>query len=249
MSGQYSYQLPTMTMTHKVIMILTSCIFLLGAIISKWSQISLTYLLGLSWPGIQAGYLWSIFTYPFYHADFMTGLFNLLVLWFTGNELELFWGRTFYHRFLFVNWVLGGLLFVAIGVLLQTFFHVSSVSLLFGLSGINYALLVAYAQLFPDREFSFLMLFPMKAKWFCILLGVIELYQILFSNYAFTLWGHVLTAVVGFAYLKLVSWQVHHRKSHPVTSQAEKLRKSFKLIHNDEKIFKKSQSPDPKDWH
>ena len=75
-----------------------------------------------------------------------------------------------------------------------------------GIGGITNALCVAYAILYPNRTFLFMLLFPVKTKYFCVLLIIIQLYTGFMesSNMAGVLaWGHL--AAMGFGFLYMVS--------------------------------------------
>jgi membrane associated rhomboid family serine protease len=77
------------------------------------------------------------------------------------------------------------------------------------MTGITFALLVAYSMVNSDRYLSFMMLFPMKAKYFCLLLGAVELYQIVFSPYGKSSWAHLFS--MGFAMMYLMYFSAKAR--------------------------------------
>jgi membrane associated rhomboid family serine protease len=124
-------------------------------------------------------------------------IFNSLLIWFVGSELEQLWGSKLYWRFLLFVTIPVGLIYCAIGLI---FFYGTSVFFnpLFGLTGINFAILIAYAMLYPDRQLSLMMIFPMRARTFCWILVGIEAYMAIFSSYLPS-WGHLLA--MGMSYL------------------------------------------------
>ena len=109
-------------------------------------------------------------------------------------------------------------------------------SFLSGPSGICYSLLVAYAILFPDRTLL-LYLFPVKAKWFCLILTAILLYQGVLGAGGSGALGHLGAMASGFGYLLFLS-----RKSLNLPKFAQKKKGKAKL-----KIVKDDDGP--KYWH
>jgi membrane associated rhomboid family serine protease len=59
--------------------------------------------------------------------------------------------------------------------LLNGVFFSGSRTATIGASGAIYGLLLAYGMLFPDRPIYLYLLIPIKAKWFVVIMGVIEL--------------------------------------------------------------------------
>ncbi len=123
---------------------------------------------------------WQLFTYAFLHADVMHLFFNMLVLVFIGSELEAVWGMGRFLRYYFFCSVSAGILYL----LLQMFIwggeglQIPMV----GASGGIYGLLLAYGLIFGERILLFMLLFPMKAKYFVWILGGVEFFTTLFSG-------------------------------------------------------------------
>lgn len=195
--NQYQFQAPKLTPVNKVIVIATGVLFLATSILTAIGAFKLVDILGLSGGGLLKGLVFQLFTYPLVETQFMGFLFNALVVWFIGSELESMWGRKIYLRFLLII-VLGvGLIYSLVNI--AFFFGTQSYfTPLHGLSGMNFALLMAYALLYPDRQMSLMMIFPMKARTFCFILAGIEAYMGLFSS-ARTAWAHLLA--MGLSYL------------------------------------------------
>lgn len=200
MNGRVQFSAPKMTPTNKMILIAAAVGFVLQALLTAVGAFNLSALLGLSSSGISRGLIFQFITYPFIDSQFMSVLFNGLVLWFIGSELESSWGTKVYQRFLLINVLLVGFIYALVSF---TFFYGTSIhhSPLLGLTGLNYALLLSYALLYPDREMLLMMLFPVKARYFCIILAAIELYFALSSN-GVSAWGHLLSMVVAFVLIK-----------------------------------------------
>jgi membrane associated rhomboid family serine protease len=116
---------------------------------------------------ILQGQVWQLVTYAFVHGSFGHWFFNLFALWMFGSRIEGSWGS---ERFLRLC------LAAALGAVLAQFAvsalagHASSK--IIGISGVVYAVLVAYAIRYPDEVIYFNFLIPMKVKYFVALLGV-----------------------------------------------------------------------------
>ena len=116
---------------------------------------------------------WQLITYGFVHStnSLMHILFNMLMLWMFGRDIERLMGP---QRFLiyYITCIAGaGIIQLLVGVLQGG--GVPTV----GASGGVFGILLAYGMAFPERRI--LLLFPpipMKAKYFVIMLGLLELY-------------------------------------------------------------------------
>ncbi len=190
------FQAPPLTKLNKGILIATGVCFLLASILKAIGAFSLVGVLGLSASGLFHGLVYQLVTYPFVEVQLMSALFNGLVVWFIGSELEAQWGTKIYLRFLLLVVVGVGLIFTLVNLVF--FFGTPMYSgSIHGLSGINFALLIAYSLLFPDRQMAFMMIFPVRARTFCWLLAGIEAYLAIFSSFS-TSWAHLLAMGVSF---------------------------------------------------
>ncbi len=188
--NQMQFQAPRLTPVNKVILITTGVLFILHSILKAVGAFSVVSFVGLSGAGVFSGLIYQFLTYPFVETQIMSAIFNSLLIWFIGSELETLWGKKVYIRFLLLT-VLGvGLFYFLVSSLFFHGTHVFETSL-HGLNGINFALLIAYATLYPDRQLSLMMIFPMRAQTFCWILAGIEAYMALFSNIT-TSWAHLL---------------------------------------------------------
>ena len=121
---------------------------------------------------VSKGALWQLVTYAFQHGSPMHLLWNMLIMWMFGSDLELHWGS---RRFLFYYLLCG--IGAGVATVLLT---PHAVTVTVGASGAIFGLLAAFGLLFPDRPVAFMLVFPMKAKYFVVLLGVLQL--LLFSQ-------------------------------------------------------------------
>ena len=188
----------------------------------------------------MGGFVFQLVTYPFIEVNLMGFIFNALVVWFIGSELERQWGTKIYVRFLLIN-VLGvGLIYALVNLLFfyGTFTYSAPIH---GLTGINFAMLIAYSLLYPDRQMSLMMIFPMRARTFCWILAGIEAYMAIFSNLT-SAWAHLLA--MGISYL-IIRFQTTPlvRKALNATFETKKRTKSHLYVVKEED----DQKP-PKFW-
>ena len=111
--------------------------------------------------------LWQFFTYMFLHGGFWHLFFNMFALWMFGSEIESLWGRRAFLTYYFVTGLGGGITYALTSW--------GSPSPLVGASGAIFGLLLAYGLLFPDREILLYFLIPIKARYFVLLFGLVEL--------------------------------------------------------------------------
>jgi membrane associated rhomboid family serine protease len=164
---------------------------------------SLELLLGLVPSSVVRGFqVWRLATYMFVHAGIFHLLFNMLVLWMIGSELERMWGMRYFLKFYFVTGIGAGTLTVLFSLLPFSFASALYLSVIVGASGAIFGLLLAYALYFPDRLIYMYFLFPIKVKYFVAILGAIELYSSLAVMNGIASATHLGGLLVGYLYLK-----------------------------------------------
>ncbi|MGE4131193.1 MAG: rhomboid family intramembrane serine protease [Bdellovibrionales bacterium] len=192
-------------------------------------------------------WIWQLFTYMFLHSSGVFHvLFNMLVLWWFGSELEGRWGGRFFLTYYMVCGVGAGAIYLIGSVIyyLTTGATMSVAAPLVGASGATYGLLLAYGILFGEREIYFMMLFPMKAKFFVMIIGLVELITMLDSGMGSSTanLAHLGGIAVGFVYLSLVArWRSQKRGG-----GAKSGRKLRLVVNNDRRDDKKNG---PKYWN
>lgn len=173
---QSQVHLPQLSPLNKMIIIVMAAFFLLSSVAQLAAGVSLLSWLALSLNGLKAGLVHTLVTFPLIEPHLLGVLFQGLILWFLGSELEFSFGPRRYLMFI-GTCLLGALV---------SFLAVSLVSTggawLAGMGAVSVGLCVAYALMHPDRPFIFMLLFPMKAKYFCLLLAGVSLYQGLLSG-------------------------------------------------------------------
>ncbi len=118
---------------------------------------------------------WQIVTYAFLHGSVLHLVLNMYALWLFGSRLEQTWGGRAFATY-YALCVVGAAL---------TQLVVSEIALLqgapaypvLGASGGVFGVLLAFGMLFPEtRLFLLFPPIPIKAKWFVIIYGAIELF-------------------------------------------------------------------------
>lgn len=163
---------------------------------------------GLSGDGVLGSLkLWQPLTYMFLHsASIWHILFNCLIVWFIGSELEKIWGPKEFLKYYLTCGIGAGLLYVAVLNIAVQFFGLNEGFLgvpTIGASGAVFGLLVAYGLTFGERTILFMMLFPMKAKYFILLLALVEVFTLINSGFggAVNNTAHLGGFVVGLLYI------------------------------------------------
>lgn len=242
--GQQIY-LPKLTKVNRTLIILSAFVFILNFIMMKMGSANLVALLGLSGSALAQGYAHTVITYPFVTNSIFEVILNCLMLWLMGSEFEANWGVKRYLSFLGTTVVGGALLYL--GVCLIFFKNTAIFSFpISGLSGIVAAMCMAYAVIYPERIFSFLMLIPVKAKYFCMILVVITLYQGVASPAGVGAWGQlgaILSAYLFMVFVSRRNMRSLSEKTNKMT-QVRSVRKSRANL----SIVKDDNEKPPKYW-
>jgi len=143
----------------------------------------------------SAPWLWQPITYQFLHhpGDIMHLVFNMLMLWMFGGDLELRWGAARFLRFYLVCGIGAGLITCVVNTLLG----IQTATI--GASGAIFGLLMAFGMIFPNRTVLFMGLFPMRASTMVALFAVLQIWAV---------GGFRSTGIAYFAHLggMLVAW-------------------------------------------
>ena len=181
-----------MTPMVKILIIINCTVFILQLI-----GFDLTLIFGLVPVSITKRlFLWQFFTYLFFHGGIMHLVFNMLVLWMLGGEIEesVFWSKGFL-KYYFICGVGAALL--------NVLFSLHSEVPIIGASGAIYGILVAYAVFFGNRQ---LVLFPfpvlVRAKYFILVIVAIELISsIFYTTDGIAHVAHLGGMVAGYIYI------------------------------------------------
>ena len=134
---------------------------------------------------------WQPVTHMFMHGGFWHLFFNMYTLYFFGRVLEERWGAKKFLIFYFVTGLGAALVHTGVewlqmnawmsqvaegSFVAQSKIHALKMTPTVGASGAIYGVLMGFAMLYPDARLS--LVFPpvtMKAKWFVLIFGGIEL--------------------------------------------------------------------------
>ncbi len=144
----------------------------------SWPMLRLYFAL---WPAVEGSPFmpWQIVTYGFLHdpRNLTHIFFNMFALWMFGRELELMMGQKRFLTYYFTCVIGAGLVQLVVagsqGGIYPTV----------GASGGVFGILLAYGLAFPNR--MIMLIFPpipMKAKYFVLFYGLLELYLGLSGN-------------------------------------------------------------------
>ncbi|HUH13033.1 MAG TPA: rhomboid family intramembrane serine protease [Longimicrobiales bacterium] len=137
---------------------------------------------------------WTLLTYMFVHAGLWHLLFNMLGLFFFGPPLESRWGSREFLKYYLICGVAGALL-----------------SLLFapnaaivGASGAVLGVMLAFAMNWPDSPIYIWGIFPVKAKWLVLIIGLFTVMSAVEgARDGVAHFAHLGGLVAGLIYLKM----------------------------------------------
>jgi membrane associated rhomboid family serine protease len=171
--------------------------------------VSLMYRPIVDWLGlipkqvVEDFWLWQPVTYMFLHARTPTHiLFNMLILWMFGVELERMWKTRFFVKYYFVTGVGAGILSVLVAMLPFAATSATYDANIVGASGALYGLLLAFALYFPNRPILMFLFFPVPAKYFVMILGAIAFLTSIEGSGTVAATTHLGGLIVGYLYLQ-----------------------------------------------
>jgi membrane associated rhomboid family serine protease len=152
---------------------------------------------------IEKRLIWQPVTYMFVHARTPTHiLFNMLILWMFGVELERMWRTNFFLKFYAVTGIGAGLISVLLSLLPFAPLREMYNSNIIGASGALYGLLLAYALYYPNRPILMFFFFPVPAKYFVAILGAIAFITSMEGNSGVAATTHLAGLLVAYVYLQ-----------------------------------------------
>jgi membrane associated rhomboid family serine protease len=104
----------------------------------------------------RQGRVWELLTAAFFHNQPIHILFNMLVLWFFGRELESIYGSREFGLFYLTAAVLGTLVWA----ILNQFGPAAGLARMYGASGAVAAVFLIYAMYYPTREILLFFILP-----------------------------------------------------------------------------------------
>lgn len=184
-------------------------------------------------------YFWQPLTYMFLHSSQVTHvLFNMLMLWFFGGKLAERWGSRFFLIY-YIGSGVGAALIYVLGMTLAAIMGWTESGMLVpvqGASGAVFGLLLAYGMIFSEEIIYFFMLFPMKTKFFVMIMGFIEFANLLSSDSTgsdVAYLAHLGGLASGFLILQ-VSAFIQRKKWGKLQSEKNKKRSQLRLVVDNE---------------
>ena len=126
-------------------------------------------------------------TYVFMHGSFEHLFFNMFALWMFGSVIENYWGGRKYLLYYLMTGIGAAMThYIVLNHQLQALIptideenldYILSLPNIVGASGSIYGLLLAFGMLFPNDRIYLYFLFPIKAKWFVLIFGLLELFS------------------------------------------------------------------------
>ena len=148
-------------------------------------------------------FIWQPITYMFLHGDLFHILFNMLGIWMFGVELERMWGTRFFVKYYAITGVGAAVTTVIFSLLPFQFSSFMYDVPTIGASGALYGVLLAFALYYPNRPILMMLLFPVPARYFVMIIGAISfLSSINGPGGGVAHAAHLGGLVVGYAYLR-----------------------------------------------
>ena len=175
-------------------LLIINVLFFLATIAAEVTfRVNLSDYLGLHYIGASDFKPYQLVTYMFMHGDFAHLFFNMFALWMFGNTLENIWGPNRFLLFYFICGVGAGLTqelvqYIQYATTLSGYQNVNMGGYIIpmadylnmlttvGASGAVYGILLAFGMMFPNSTLYIYFAIPIKAKWFVLIYGLIELF-------------------------------------------------------------------------
>lgn len=249
MNRSVSFQTAPLTPAVKWLLIINVSVwFVLQVMVEGFLRIPITPLFALT-PGMVLFdfKIWQLGSYMFLHSMQVTHiLFNMLMLWFFGAELEQRWGTKFFLTYYFSSGI-GAAILYCLGIwgyALATGSQTGLIVPVVGASGAIFGLLLAQGIIFGERVVYFFMLFPMKTKVFVAVMGIVQLASLMTSGVSggeVAYLAHLGGLVAGFITLQVKAWFTRQ----DFKKRAKNKGRNLRLVVDNEK---KSEKP-PKYWN
>lgn len=202
------FGVPGVTPYVKIIMITCGAIWLVQLVLFLLpARIDLSWLFGVVPSSVVTKlWVWQPVTYMFLHSpgEFFHILFNMLLLWMFGGELERHWGSRAFLRYYLVCGIGAGLASIPYAYFASGYVDTATI----GASGAIFGLIVAYGMIFAERTVLFMMLFPVKARTLAIVMFALAFfYTITQPRGLVSHIAHLAGGLIGFLYLKR-AWRI-----------------------------------------
>ena len=183
-------------------LLIINALFFLADVVLGFKGIDLSNWLGLHYFQASNFAFWQPVTYMFMHGNFGHLFFNMFALWMFGAAVENYWGVKKFLIYYFVagvgaavvyeiwqyidfNYIMHVQDYSGVQISLKETITVDQFMNRFtmvGASGAVYGLLLAFGMLFPNSLIYIYFLIPVKAKWFVLIYGGIEVLYCIFAS-------------------------------------------------------------------
>jgi membrane associated rhomboid family serine protease len=145
-------------------------------------------------------YPWQLLTYAFLHGGFTHLFFNMFALWMFGMQVENALGSRRFALFYLIC-VVGAAVTQLFTLELSNGFQATV-----GASGGVFGILLAFGMFFPNQMIYLYFMIPVRAKWFVLVFGLLELvYGVSGANSRIAHFAHLGGMVFGL--LLILYWR------------------------------------------
>lgn len=178
----------------KNLLIINGLFFLATIAADTVWHVDLANYLGLHYIGASDFRPYQFVTYMFMHGSFAHLFFNMFALWMFGNNIENAWGPKRFLFFYFVCGIGAGLVqelvqYIQLSDIIENYQYIRlgnsnipvddylNMLTTVGASGAVYGILLAFGMMWPNSRIYIYFAIPIKAKWFVLIYGIIELFS------------------------------------------------------------------------
>ena len=242
---------PPLTKVTKIIIIACVVVYFTDFILThlgfQYHGLQLSEIFGLV-PVLvkERGWVWQFVTYIFMHGHPLHILLNMHILWYFGAEIEMRMGEMAFLQYFFLCGIGAGLFNFGVNLLFtdpSQWAHP-----IIGASGAIFGILAAYGIFYGNRYFLVFFLFPMKAKYFVLIMAAMELIMGVEANAQDNVahFAHIGGMFVGatYIYLRYVRTSGGKRKDRK-EYERERLKRQFTLIVNQPNEEEKKEDKGP----
>lgn len=188
------------TNSVKYLILANTGIFIADLLAGLLFNIQISRVFGLIPALFWRGAVWQPVSYIFLHAGVFHILINMLILWMFGTSIESTWGARRFLKFFFICGIGAGILNAAVTP--------SGTIPIVGASGALYGILMAFGILFPNQLIYIWGIFPVRAKYFVIGIGIVELLTAMSTtDSGVAHFAHLGGMLFGLVFMKWDSWK------------------------------------------
>lgn len=223
--AQYRMKWPPFTANLKGLAIVLFTLWFASVMVAPLGEFVGRYMLVSQDAVLQDFQVWTVLTYSLWHADFMHLLFNLIVLWLFGAEVDQRWSTTRWWRFNALC-ALGGGVAVVLSQLIFQSFHPT-----LGYSGAVMGVVAAFAWHNWERTI-YLFFFPMKGKVLLLVFIALDIFIVVVGREPISVAAHLGGMATG---LLIVSgwWRPRRWKLAWQRRKYKKHREQFQIVQRD----------------